>query len=261
MDLDDHNFLSDLLNATSIPPDKAVIDNRLPETRNQPQPKLDNRSHVIINYPRTTPTTTSPSIQAIEDYIKPMYSGRSNEYLMSETSSNASSCSSGHWGVCSSSSGNNSPMACSGSPGTNSHRRSSGGLKHFSAGGLEPIPEYEVTEPPKTFQPLVPPPIVPKPPPAASYNISFPTTLQPRDRFDMWRNPGAPIESQMVQPASTSQSHHVVIASPSPQFSPNYTKVRERLTRKTKPVEFAWYHVRNPCANNSLLLIDDRIGV
>ena len=59
--------------------------------------------------------------------------------------------------------------------------------RHFF-NGLDTIPEYQVTDPPSTFQPLVPPPVpVPKVA-TTSYNISFPTTLQPRDRFDMWRN-------------------------------------------------------------------------
>jgi len=58
--------------------------------------------------------------------------------------------------------------------------------------GLDPIPEYGITDSPKVFQPLVPPPV---PPPkmatTTSYNISFPTTLQPRnDRFDLWRGQG-----------------------------------------------------------------------
>ena len=57
--------------------------------------------------------------------------------------------------------------------------------------GLDPIPEYGITDSPTIFQPLIPPPI---PPPklatTTSYNISFPTTLQPRDRFDIWRGQG-----------------------------------------------------------------------
>lgn len=65
-----------------------------------------------------------------------------------------------------------------------------GVYRHFF-NGLDTIPEYQVTDPPSTFQPLVPP-LVPVPKVATtSYNISFPTTLQPRDRFDIWRNQGA----------------------------------------------------------------------
>ncbi|TRY61611.1 hypothetical protein TCAL_03204 [Tigriopus californicus] len=53
--------------------------------------------------------------------------------------------------------------------------------------GLDPIPEDSITEAPAIYLPLVPPPL-PKPA-TTSYNISFPTTLQPRpDRFDFWRN-------------------------------------------------------------------------
>lgn len=65
--------------------------------------------------------------------------------------------------------------------------RSSGpsSQRHFY-NGLDTIPEYGITDPPSTFQPLVPPP-VPRIS-TTSYNISFPTTLQPRDRFDMWRS-------------------------------------------------------------------------
>ena len=52
------------------------------------------------------------------------------------------------------------------------------------ATGLDPIPEDGVSNPPAVYQPLVPPPITK--PVTTSYNISFPTTLQPRDRFDLW---------------------------------------------------------------------------
>lgn len=69
-----------------------------------------------------------------------------------------------------------------GMPSTRSSGPSS--LRHFY-NGLDTIPEYGITDPPSTFQPLVPPP-VPRIS-TTSYNISFPTTLQPRDRFDMWR--------------------------------------------------------------------------
>lgn len=51
--------------------------------------------------------------------------------------------------------------------------------------GLDPIPENDVTEMATVWQPLVPP-AVPKPV-TQTYNISFPTTLQPRERFDFWR--------------------------------------------------------------------------
>ncbi len=54
--------------------------------------------------------------------------------------------------------------------------------------GLETIPEDGVTEPPSIYQPLVPP-MIPKPA-TTSYNISFPTTLQPRDRYDFWTRAG-----------------------------------------------------------------------
>ena len=52
------------------------------------------------------------------------------------------------------------------------------------ATGLDPIPEDGVSNPPTVYQPLVPPSITK--PATTSYNISFPTTLQPRDRFDLW---------------------------------------------------------------------------
>nr|APH81344.1 ChREBP2 [Paracyclopina nana] len=65
------------------------------------------------------------------------------------------------------------------------HRPPGGTFRHFH-NGLDTIPEYSVTDPPKVFQPLVPPP-VPKHATTTSYNISFPTTLQPRDKFDLWR--------------------------------------------------------------------------
>ena len=52
---------------------------------------------------------------------------------------------------------------------------------------LDAIPEDQVTDPPSVFQPLVPPPVPVSKVATTSYNISFPTTLQPRDRFDQWR--------------------------------------------------------------------------
>ena len=52
---------------------------------------------------------------------------------------------------------------------------------------LDAIPEDQVTDPPSVFQPLVPPPVPMSKVATTSYNISFPTTLQPRDRFDTWR--------------------------------------------------------------------------
>ena len=52
---------------------------------------------------------------------------------------------------------------------------------------LDAIPEDQVTDPPSVFQPLVPPPVPMSKVATTSYNISFPTTLQPRDRFDHWR--------------------------------------------------------------------------
>ena len=49
--------------------------------------------------------------------------------------------------------------------------------------------DFSVSDSPVVFQPLVPPPVpIPKIATTTSYNISFPTTLQPRDRFDIWRN-------------------------------------------------------------------------
>lgn len=56
------------------------------------------------------------------------------------------------------------------------------------ATGLEPIPEDDITDPPAIYQPLVPPMIAK--PATTSYNISFPTTLQPRDRYDFWTRAG-----------------------------------------------------------------------
>ena len=52
---------------------------------------------------------------------------------------------------------------------------------------LDAIPEDQVTDPPSVFQPLIPPPVPMSKVATTSYNISFPTTLQPRDRFDQWR--------------------------------------------------------------------------
>lgn len=62
-----------------------------------------------------------------------------------------------------------------------------GGTLHNFFNGLDAIPEDQVTDPPSVFQPLVPPPVPLSKVATTSYNISFPTTLQPRDRFDNWR--------------------------------------------------------------------------
>jgi len=66
-------------------------------------------------------------------------------------------------------------------------RPGAGGTLHNFFNGLDAIPEDQVTDPPSVFQPLVPPPVPVSKVATTSYNISFPTTLQPRDRFDMWR--------------------------------------------------------------------------
>ena len=151
------------------------------------------------------------------------YQQKDYHHHTSETSSNASSCSSmSGWthssgGATSttswtSGSGNSSPLlgitATSSlplkPPGSQSSARAQG-VRQFSAGALDTIPEHEMTEPPRTFQPLIPPPIVPRPPPATSYNISFPTTLQPRDRFDIWRNPNNPSVPSPSNPPITAK--------------------------------------------------------
>jgi len=66
-------------------------------------------------------------------------------------------------------------------------RPGASGTLHNFFNGLDAIPEDQVTDPPSVFQPLVPPAIPLSKVATTSYNISFPTTLQPRDRFDMWR--------------------------------------------------------------------------
>ena len=65
--------------------------------------------------------------------------------------------------------------------------RASGPIRSLAT-GLDPIPEDDVTDPPTIYQPLVPP-AIPKPA-TTSYNISFPTTLQPRERNDIWTQAG-----------------------------------------------------------------------
>ena len=145
-----------------------------------------------------------------------IYCGRTNSngdaHYMSETSSNASSCSSVcGWSYGGGSSGGgmsehntilkNKVSNSSGAErisGKDSNARSNSyhhshmktKINTNTRFGLESIPEYEVPDDPPTFQPLVPPAvIIPRP---FSENISFPTTLQPRsnDRFDIWRTPG-----------------------------------------------------------------------
>ena len=63
--------------------------------------------------------------------------------------------------------------------------------RHFY-NGLDTIPEYQVTAPPSTFQPLVPPPVPVSKVATTTYNISFPRPLQLRDSFESWRGQGMP---------------------------------------------------------------------
>ena len=102
-----------------------------------------------------------------------------------------------------------------------------GSFRSIGAGsGLEPIPEDEITEAPTIYQPLVPPALTK--PVTSSYNISFPTTLQPRDRtFDMWRgvSPGSGSDtpfslSRQNSEMGSANSVSSIGASPLPQQQP-----------------------------------------
>ncbi len=108
--------------------------------------------------------------------------GSDNEVYLSEMSSNCSSISEGGAGGGNGSSSwrRTSPDPLGG--------RGSGPFRNLST-GLDPIPEDSVSNPPAIYQPLVPP-MIPRPPVTTSYNISFPTTLQPRDRIDFWTRAG-----------------------------------------------------------------------
>ena len=64
--------------------------------------------------------------------------------------------------------------------------RPPGAHRHFY-NGLDTIPEYDVTQTPITFQPLVPPPVPVAKVATTTYNISFPRPLQLRDSFESWR--------------------------------------------------------------------------
>ena len=167
------------------------------------------------------------SKEDILDDIVNMYRLRGNNHndnhYMSETSSNASSCSSvcgwSYGGGSSNVNGNSEHNSLyegkhiqgkdKGGGGIGSSKSGNSHPSHFkrhnsNSFGLDPIPEYDVAEGPPIFQPLVPPAVVvPKP---FSENISFPTTLQPRanDRLNICRtsvnqNPVSTASSTMQQ--------------------------------------------------------------
>ena len=159
------------------------------------------------------------------DDIMNMYRLKGENHYMSETSSNASSCSS----VCGWSYGGPSNINGTlehnnifdnrmmhgngkdkGSHGNlrngNTHHSQFKGSNNFSYKfGLDPIPEYDVPEDPPIFQPLVPPAVVvPNP---FKENISFPTTLQARPndgRFSICR---ATVSSGVVSTVAQVSSH------------------------------------------------------
>ena len=159
------------------------------------------------------------------DDIMNMYRLKGDNHYMSETSSNASSCSS----VCGWSYGGSSNMngtlehnnifdnrmihvngkdkGSHGNPRSgNTHHSQFKGSNNFSYKfGLDPIPEYDVPEAPPIFQPLVPPAVVvPNP---FKENISFPTTLQARPndvRFNICR---ATVSSGVVATVAQVSSH------------------------------------------------------
>ena len=159
------------------------------------------------------------------DDIMNMYRLKGENHYMSETSSNASSCSS----VCGWSYGGSSNINGTlehnnifdnrmihvngkdkGSHvnprnGNNHHSQFKGSNNFSYKFGLDPIPEYDVPEAPPIFQPLVPPAVVvPNP---FKENISFPTTLQARPndgRFNICR---ATVSSGVVSTVAQVSSH------------------------------------------------------
>ena len=159
------------------------------------------------------------------DDIMNMYRLKGENHYMSETSSNASSCSS----VCGWSYGGSSNIngtlehnnifdnrmihvngkdkGSHGNPrnGNNYHSQFKGSNNFSCKFGLDPIPEYDVPEAPPIFQPLVPPAVVvPNP---FKENISFPTTLQARPndgRFNICR---ATVSSGVVSTVAQVSSH------------------------------------------------------
>ena len=167
------------------------------------------------------------------DDIMNMYRLKGENHYMSETSSNASSCSS----VCGWSYGGPSNINGTlehnnifdnrmmhgngkdkGSHGNlrngNTHHSQFKGSNNFSYKfGLDPIPEYDVPEDPPIFQPLVPPAVVvPNP---FKENISFPTTLQARPndgRFNICR---ATVSSGVVSTVAQVSSHQKQLMSAS----------------------------------------------
>lgn len=175
---------------------------------------FESKDHSTKAKPLNTDTN---SLGMTLDDIVNMYRLKGNSHnenhYMSETSSNASSCSS----VCGWSYGGSSNINGSSEHNNileNKHGQGNGKEKlggnngnsrnsnhHYSQFkrsdsmsrfGLDPIPEMYVPEDPPVFQPLVPPAVVvPKP---FSENISFPTTLQPRanDRLNICRPAGVP---------------------------------------------------------------------
>ena len=160
------------------------------------------------------------------DDIMNMYRLKGENHYMSETSSNASSCSSVcGWSYTGGSSNINGTLehnnffdnrmihvngkdkASHGNPrnGSNHHSQFKGSNNFSCKFGLDPIPEYDVPEAPPIFQPLVPPAVVvPNP---FKENISFPTTLQARPndgRFNICR---ATVSSGVVSNVAQVSSH------------------------------------------------------
>ena len=219
---------SALLSAFQSPPVVNNFNALLPQDVPQHQQQHPSNCKVEVAAENNSTSKSNNSLGMTLDDIMNMYRLKGNNHndnpYMSETSSNASSCSSvcgwssGSWcGGSNTLSGNpdlntifeNKLNHANGKEKGNVNSRTNNTYPFSYKGnnntstkfGLESIPEYDVPEGPPTFQPLVPPAVIaPKP---FSENISFPTTLQPRpnDRFDIWRSAvatGTPLGSANI---------------------------------------------------------------
>ncbi len=201
----------DLLSSavTDPPPPQATPNPTAAAAAQQVQP--------FVAGPSATTTSQSGGPQQQELLLQHLLShlvGDPDDHNPSDASSAASSLSEG------SSSWSRHRLQQIGEPDTVGNRHV--GPFRALATNLDPIPENDVTDLPTGYQPLVPP-AVPKPA-TTTYNISFPTTLQPREtRFDFWRQHMPPVAggsaaspSLAAAASTTTTSAATQLASPSP---------------------------------------------
>ena len=122
---------------------------------------------------------------------------------------------------------------------------------------LDAIPEDQVTDPPSVFQPLVPPPVPVSKVATTSYNISFPTTLQPRDRFDMWRGYTNTVSNSSARFSSgTGSSCSSVCSVPE---SPGSLASPFHEAKASNPYDVSEYQPLNVIEGKNFSLFDDHV--